>query len=184
MSPRPLLPILAAIVLGTGGALCFSGTAYAVEAAAPPPMSGKEMERFAQSAATDLRDATKKVLAMIESAQKNKDFVLLNCLNDKLIQLRGLLKVADDSSLGLSEALARENLDLQEHNYKKVVVARERGTVYATEADSCIGELGSMLTGGGTRLVVTVEGGEAGAIAPVGVSSSGASRPPDASGGE
>jgi len=143
-------------------------------------MSSREKQDFAQGAVQELEGTTNRILRLIEEAQKKKDVVLLNCLNDKLGALRGLLKVAGDSRLNLAEAAARENLDLQEHNFRKLFIAKKQALTVTSEADACVGQVG-IVTAGQTRVVVSVEGGDAGADSGYGASSGGSSRPPDSS---
>ena len=121
-------------------------------------MSAREKQDFAQSAVQDLETTTNRILRLIEEAQKKKDVVLLNCLNDKLGALRGLLKVAGDSKLNLAEAAARENLDLQEHNFRKLFIAKQQALTVTSEADACVGQVG-IVTAGQTRVVVLWKGG-------------------------
>jgi prephenate dehydratase len=143
-------------------------------------MSAREKQDFAQAAVQDLETTTNRILRLIEEAQKKKDVVLLNCLNDKLGALRGLLKVAGDSKLNLAEAAARENLDLQEHNFRKLFIAKQQALTVTSEADACVGQVG-IVTAGQTRVVVSVEGGDPGADSGYGASTGGSSRPPDTS---
>jgi hypothetical protein len=143
-------------------------------------MSAREKQDFAQAAVQDLETTTNRILRLIEEAQKKKDVVLLNCLNDKLGALRGLLKVAGDSRLNLAEAAARENLDLQEHNFRKLFIAKQQALTVTSEADACVGQVG-IVTAGQTRVVVSVEGGDPGADSGYGASTGGSSRPPDTS---
>ena len=143
-------------------------------------MSARDKQDFAQSAVQDLETTTNRILRLIEDAQKKKDVVLLNCLNDKLGALRGLLKVAGDSKLNLAEAAARENLDLQEHNFRKLFIAKQQALTVTSEADACVGQVG-IVTAGQTRVVVSVEGGDPGADSGYGASTGGSSRPPDSS---
>jgi hypothetical protein len=143
-------------------------------------MSPREKQDFAQQSVQALEDTTNRVLRLIEEAQKKKDVVLLNCLNDKLGALRGLLKVAGDSKLNLAEAAARENLDLQEHNFRKLFIAKQQALTVTSEADACVGQVG-IVTAGQTRVVVSVAGGDPGADTGQGPSPGGSSRPPDTS---
>ena len=143
-------------------------------------MSPREKQEFAQEAVQGLENTTNRVFRLIEEAQKKKDVVLLNCLNDKLGALRGLLKVAGDSRLNLAEAAARENLDLQEHNFRKLYIAKQQALTVTSEADACVGQVG-IVTAGQTRVVVSVDGGDPGSEGGYGSSPSGSSRPPDAS---
>ncbi len=175
--------------------LCASGLATAQDEEETLPtvtnepvvgeLSGRDLnprqkQEFAQVAVQELESATNRILRLIEEAQKKKDVVLLNCLNDKLGALRGLLKVAGDSKLNLAEAAARENLDLQEHNFRKLFIAQQQATTVTAEADACVGQVG-IVTAGQTRVVVTVEGGTEGGESGGPASTGGSSRPPDAS---
>jgi len=143
-------------------------------------LSSREKRDFAHEAVQSLENTTNRVLRLIEEAQKKKDVVLLNCLNDKLGALRGLLKVAGDSKLNLAEAVARENLDLQEHNFRKLFIAKQQALTVTSEADACVGQVG-IVTAGQTRVVVSVDGGDSGEDTGQGASPGGSSRPPDAS---
>jgi hypothetical protein len=143
-------------------------------------LSSRERQDFSNGVVQDLEATTNRILRLIEEAQKKKDVVLLNCLNDKLGALRGLLKVAGDSRLNLAEAAARENLDLQEHNFKKLFISKQQAQTVTSEADACVGQVG-IVTAGQTRVVVSVEGGDPGADSGYGASSGGSSRPPDSS---
>ncbi len=125
-------------------------------------LSSKQKLDQAINTESTLESGVERILGQIEDAQKSKDILRLNCLNEKLGQLRGLLKVVQDAKLGLREAVARENADLEEHHFRKVAISQEQGQVIIAEAEACAGSTGS---GGvdGTRVVVTVDGeGESG----------------------
>lgn len=142
--------------------IAFAAGAVAQESAEPPGVAGAGMtakQKVEHAAGTEARleAGVERILGQIEDAQKNKDILRLNCLNEKLGHLRGLLKVVQDAKLGLREAVARENADLEEHHYRKVAISEEQGQVIIAEAEACAGATGS---GGvdGTRVVVTVDG--------------------------
>lgn len=190
---RVALRLSSLAIAGTLSIVLCSATAHAqdgdpgVSTVAPEDgaisgrnMTAREKQDFSQAAVQDLETTTNRVLRLIEEAQKKKDVVLLNCLNDKLGALRGLLKVAGDSRLNLAEAVARENLDLQEHNFRKLFIAKQQALTVTSEADACVGQVG-IVTAGQTRVVVSVEGGDPGADSGYGASTGGSSRPPDAS---
>ncbi len=143
-------------------------------------LSTKQKADFADRAADEINSGLTKVLRLIEDAQRKKDIVLLNCLNDKLGALRGLLKVAEDSKLNLAEAVVRENQDLQEHNFRKLNIASQQAKTVFSEAEACIGQVGFVTTGQ-TRVVLTVEGGDTSGDTDFGAVAGGSTRPPDAS---
>jgi len=135
---------------------------------------------FAESTAADLSAATNRILDLITEAQQRKDVLLLNCLNDKLIALRGLLKVAEDSKLNLAESIARENQDMQEHNFRKVAIADDQARLLIAEAEACVGDLGYSQSGE-TIVSVTVDGQNTEGDDEFGSPSDSATRPADSS---
>ena len=143
-------------------------------------LSPQQKLSFAQSTAADLQTTINKILALVTEAQQRKDVILLNCLNDKLIGLRGLLKVAEDGKLNLQEAIARENLDLQEHNYRKVAIAEDQARLITAEAEACAGAAGYS-DAAGTIVSVTVEGQSTGGADEFGTPNDSATRPADSS---
>lgn len=163
LSGRGLLTFAAAFVFALAIPPLASTASAEDEAGEVNDFSGGDLSSqqkldFAERAASELNTATARILSLIEEAQRQKDVLLLNCLNDKLINLRGLLKVAADSELNLAEAIARENQDQQEHNYRKVAIADDQSKLIIAEAEACVGDLGFSQSGG-TVVSVTVEGG-------------------------
>ena len=142
-------------------------------------LSSSQKNTFAEKTSAELDGRVKRVLKLIETASKQKDIILLNCLNDKLLALRGLHKVSVDAQHGLAEAIARENVDLEEHNFRKVFIARDQGQIVAAEADSCVGQVGTSFPGQ-TQVVMKYDG-DTEADDDFGAAPGGNSRPPDAS---
>ena len=54
-----------------------------------------------------MRGALKDVLQKLEEARNTKDVVKLNCVNEKLTQIKGLLRISEQSDVQLQEAVAR-----------------------------------------------------------------------------
>jgi hypothetical protein len=95
---------------------------------------------FSDGVTGDLRKAVDDILVRVTEAQRRSDLILLNCLNEKLPLVRGLLLIAEDGALNLREAIARENLDLQEHNFRKVAVAEDQARTLLIQVDGCVGD--------------------------------------------
>ena len=179
-----IAPLRAIATVAVALGLVWTPTAFAAErgegAVVGAGLTAKQKVDQAESTESELEAGVERILSQIEDAQKGKDLLRLNCLNEKLGHLRGLLKVVQDAKLGLREAVARENADLEEHHYRKVAISDEQGQVILAEAEACAGATGS---GGadGTRVVVTVDGdGDAGDEA-FGSSPSGTTRTEEAS---
>jgi len=175
---------LALLFLGTS----LPGMVSAQEGASDSPtsteisghdLSSPQKKTIADKTSAELDGRVKRVLKLIEDASKKKDIILLNCLNDKLLALRGLHKVAVDAQHGLAEAIARENVDLEEHNFRKVFIARDQGQIVAAEADACVGQVGTSFPGQ-TQVVMKYDGTTE-ADDDFGAAPGGNTRPPDAS---
>lgn len=176
---RPLILAVAIALIAPAGALAQDTDAAGADEMSGRNLSLKQKKDFATKSVADLEGSVRKILRMIEEAQKANDLILLNCLNDKLGLLRGAQKAASDSEFNLSEAAARENADLVEHNFRKLYIAQDQGMTLAAEADACVGQVGSFP--GQTRMVVNVEGG-GGEDGDYGVASSSSTRPDPSSG--
>jgi hypothetical protein len=99
-------------------------------------------EKLARSAEhlERMKGAMKRVLARVEEARNEKDVVKLNCVNEKLTQVKGLLKVAEQSDVALHEAIANKDPSA-DAEFAKVGIARTKIEGLQNDADQCIGQL-------------------------------------------
>ena len=88
-----------------------------------------------------MRGALKDVLGRLEEARATKDVVKLNCVNEKLTQVKGLLRISEQSDVALQEAVSRKDTTASEHEYSKVSIARSKVDQLRSEAEQCIGQL-------------------------------------------
>lgn len=131
-------------------ALLVGAQAWAQGPAASPPPAGdsgasqvSDPEKVRQSgeAVTRMRTQLKDVLAKLEEARNSKDVVKLNCVNEKLTQIKGLLRISEQSDVQLQEAVARKETTTAEHEFTKVSIARGKVDQLRAEAEDCIGQL-------------------------------------------
>src|SRR5215813_11947703 len=61
-------------------------------------LSNEEKQARAEKSLVDIRDALKRVTAILSEARTQKDIVQLNCVNEKLTQIKGLLRISEDAS--------------------------------------------------------------------------------------
>jgi hypothetical protein len=139
---------LVAVVL-MGGLALGQGSAPAL---APAPVGSPEVadaskvpdpEKLKQSAdsVTRMRGALKEVLTKLEEARNSKDVVKLNCVNEKLTQIKGLLRISEQSDVQLQESVAKKESGTAEHEFTKVSIARGKVDQLRAEAEECIGQL-------------------------------------------
>lgn len=136
MSPRQL--VISALVV--------AGLAIA-QAPTPPdaPDASKvpdpEKVRISAESVTRMRASLKDVLGKLEEARNTKDVVKLNCVNEKLTQIKGLLRISETSDVSLQEAVAKHETGTAEHEFTKVSIARSKVDQLRAEAEECIGQL-------------------------------------------
>lgn len=88
-----------------------------------------------------MREVLKDVLAKLEEARNTKDVVKLNCVNEKLTSIKGLLRISEQADVSLQEAVAKKESGTAEHEFTKVSIARQKVDQLRAEAEECIGQL-------------------------------------------
>jgi hypothetical protein len=116
--------------------------------AAGPSTGAKAPEQEKLEAAADniarMKAALKLVLGRAEQARNEKDVVKLNCVNEKLTQIKALLKVAEQADVALHESLA-SRAGAGEAEFSKVAITRTKVDRLRREAEECIGQLAYMV---------------------------------------
>jgi hypothetical protein len=131
-----------------GGLLALASTPGPVRAqaatAAPvskaDPIADAERAKRAAEAVSSMRGSLRQVTARVEDARSEKDVVKLNCVNEKLAQIKGLLKVAEQSESALKEAAATNDPSASAE-FAKIGIAKGKVDGLASDAQQCIGQL-------------------------------------------
>ena len=86
----------------------------------PPPwragsesVASAERPKRAAEAISSMRSSLRLVTSRVEDARNEKDVVKLNCVNEKLAQIKGLLKVAEQSEVAMKGADRQRRPDRQ-----------------------------------------------------------------------
>lgn len=104
--------------------------------------SDKDKLRYSEDSIQEMREALGTIQKMIEAARKEKDLVLLNCLNEKYSSINALLKVTETANILMSEALGQNNSQQGDHQFRKIVIARFKAKQFLQEANECSGDSG------------------------------------------
>ncbi len=144
---------LTALAILIGGVAIAQGAAQPEDKGTVPPpaqsekaiessnLSDPEKIRRSADAVTKMRGALKSVLVKLEEARNSKDVVKLNCVNEKLTQIKGLLRISEQSDIALQESVAKKESATAEHEYTKVSIAVVKVNQLSAEAEECIGQL-------------------------------------------
>jgi hypothetical protein len=100
-------------------------------------------EKLAKSAEflSHMRSGLKLVLAKLEEARSSRDVVKLNCVNEKLTNIKGLLRISEQADVSLQESVARREEQAADHEFTKVAIARQKIEQLKAEAEQCVGLL-------------------------------------------
>lgn len=74
----------------------------------------------------------------IRRATKEKDIILLNCLQPRLTELKNLHRIGMDSISLAQEARSQENADLEEHHLTKVKIVEEESEKLVATTLLCV----------------------------------------------
>ncbi len=94
----------------------------------------------ADEAIDRMKELLRQVLSRLEDARNEKDVVRLNCINEKLTQMKALLKVAEQSDVALQEAAARRD-EATEAEFQKISIAKVKVEQLRADTEECIGQL-------------------------------------------
>jgi hypothetical protein len=92
-------------------------------------------------AVDNMRGSLSKVLGYLEEAREQRDVLKLNCVNEKLTAIKGLLRVSEQAAVTMMEALATKDVSVAQHEYEKIMIAASKTGELSAESEVCIGEL-------------------------------------------
>jgi hypothetical protein len=93
---------------------------------------GKEYRANMEKTITDLQ-------AMVEQARKQKDVIRLNCVMDKLVQVKLNVNIADQALQKLQEATTRRDDGGSLHEYTRITIVNQKVQVLQNEGQTCVG---------------------------------------------
>ena len=118
-------------------------------------MSDEQRLKKAGTSVSTMKQTLEIALERLADARKGKDIIQLNCVNEKLSAISGLVKISEEAEKGLKEAIAKRDAELKQHEYSKVVLAGKRVSELRLEVEGCVGEM-SRYTGN-TEVVVATD---------------------------
>lgn len=121
--------------------LAIAQAPVAPEATDASKVPDPEKVKVSAESVGKMRGSLKDVLQKLEEARNTKDVVKLNCVNEKLTQIKGLLRISEQSDVALQEAVAKKETSTAEHEFTKVTIARSKVEQLRAEAEQCIGQL-------------------------------------------
>jgi hypothetical protein len=118
-------------------------------------LAPSEMLAQSKDYVSKMQDRLRKVVGLQEVAKKQKDIIKLNCVNDKLLQVKGHIAVNDQAMNNLNDAIAKGDDASRQHEFTRITILYQKVEVLGTEAENCIGD--SEIYVGNARVDVEVD---------------------------
>jgi len=118
-------------------------------------LSPQETQAQAKDYYKKMQETQRRVTQLQAKAKKDKDMVKLNCVNDKLKQLKGHMTVTDQSMSSLTLDVAKSDDTARQHEFTRISILYQKVVTLGTEAEQCIGEDVSYV--GATRVDVEID---------------------------
>lgn len=126
---------------GLVGAAALAQVPATPTAPAEERVSPLEREQRIKGQVSKMKDLQGQIDKIGTQARNERDIVKLNCVNEKLAQVRGLVRVSEGAAGELRDAAARRDDDDAQHALTKSTIAASKVSQLRQEAEQCIGQL-------------------------------------------
>jgi hypothetical protein len=105
-----------------------------------PTLTPEEMINQSREYAKNMADVLKRIQILQDQAKREKDIIRLNCVTDKVVQVRVNISIAEQSMASLQEAVTRADEGERTHEFTRLTIVNQKVQVLGAEAENCIGE--------------------------------------------
>lgn len=102
-----------------------------------------------------MKGVESRVQSMARKARADRDLIKLDCINDKLLEIKGNMRLAERFIDKLRVAAASGDEGSRNHEFAKITITYQKVTVRGQEADACVGE--EIAYVGQTRVAVDID---------------------------
>jgi hypothetical protein len=143
---KPWVTVLAAAILASSGTYAQTPVPGADPSAKPAKpvkslkLSLPEMVAKAGTIDAQVRSDMRHVLHLQAKARQEKDVIKLNCINDKMVQLKAQVNIFDSAQAQLNAGIESATADDKQGPFAEVAEAGDAVKSLRAEADICVGE--------------------------------------------
>jgi len=102
-------------------------------------LSGQDMIRQGREYRANMDKVIIELQGMVEQARKQKDIIRLNCVMDKLAQVKVSMNIGDEAIQKLQEAASRNDDGAALHEYTRMTIVNQKVQVLQNEGQTCVG---------------------------------------------
>lgn len=103
-------------------------------------LTPQQMGEQADGLIAKMQESLRRGVELQKVARQQKDVIKLNCVNDKLLQIKQLLNIAESARTNLVEAIAQQDEADRYHHFGQITIASEKVQTLSDEAEACVGE--------------------------------------------
>jgi hypothetical protein len=105
-----------------------------------PTLTPEEMVNQSREYAKNMAATLTRIQVLQDQAKREKDIIRLNCVTDKVVQVRVNISIAEQSMAALQEAVTRADEGERTHEFTRLTIVNQKVQVLGAEAENCIGE--------------------------------------------
>jgi hypothetical protein len=105
----------------------------------PEKLTDEQKRENAERFLASQRRTLARLTLMVKEARTSRDMLQLNCLNDKLEQVKGLLRISEAASVSMYDGMGRDDAELVNNQYTRLALAQLKTQGLQAEANQCIG---------------------------------------------
>ncbi len=102
-------------------------------------VSGPDMIRQGKEYRTNMDKVLAELQTMVEQSRKQKDVIRLNCVMDKLAQVKVSMNIADEAIEKLQEGVSRNDEGASFHEYTRITIVNQKVQVLQNDGQTCVG---------------------------------------------
>lgn len=134
--------VLAVGLLGSAGGALAQDAGVSGELERSAGASPQEKLDYASDAAEEQRGALKEIQTLIDDATRQGEAERLDCLTERLSQIRALAQVTELAETSMRDSLAAGQTERADHEMRKIAVALGKTRQLMLEAKACVDEAG------------------------------------------
>lgn len=112
-------------------------------------------QETAEQYLVEMRGALTTGLDILKEAREDMDALRLQCVNDKITAMKGILRISEDANISLQEALATRATERARYEFNKISTSRNKMAEMLSAAQNCVGAEATYT--GGSDLTVEVD---------------------------
>lgn len=101
--------LIAAFAVAISGSILYAAPADEERAKPDKPLTAPEISKRSDELSAQMSQDLVHVGRLQQKARKDKDVIKLNCVNDKLVQMKAMMNLADDKRTQITDALTLGN---------------------------------------------------------------------------